>query len=124
MKKWLLTPLLIACLCCTQQVINRDTTFLDNHSFEEIWNASIEAVDDIDFTIASMDKSSGFISAESGPRIFEDNPPHLSITIEEINGKVMVECKVLQKEFIDIAGHGRRTIKNFLAALNMNLNRR
>lgn len=123
MKKLCLLLLIFACVCCTQQIINRDTTFLDNHTFDEVWNASIKAVDDIDFTIDSVDKSAGFIAAESGPRVFEDVPPRLSILIEEVDGKVRIDCKVLQKEYIDIAGHGRRTVKNFLAALNMNLNR-
>ena len=115
--------LVLIFLSCTKQIINQDMTFLDNHSFDEVWEASLKAVNDIDFTIDSVDKTTGFISAESGMRVFESSPPRLSIMIKEMNGKVRVNCRVLQKEHIDLAGHGRKTVRNFMTALNMNLNR-
>ena len=115
--------LVLIFLSCTQQIVNQDMTFLDNHSFDEVWEASIKAVNDIDFTIDSVDKTAGFISAESGMRVFESSPPRLSIMIKEMNGKVRVNCRVLQKEHIDLGGHGRKTVRNFMTALNMNLNR-
>ena len=127
MKKFLLVLLLallvLLFLSCTKQIINQDMTFLDNHTFDEVWEASIKAVNDIDFTIDSVDKAAGFISAESGMRAFESSPPRLSIMIKEMDGKIRVDCKVLQKEHIDLAGHGRKTVRNFMTALNMNLNR-
>ena len=42
---------------------------------------------------------------------------------EKMDNKVSVDCRVLQKEFIDLGGHGKRTVRNFMTALNMNLNR-
>jgi hypothetical protein len=123
MKKLLLASLVLAFLSCTQQIVNQDTTFLDNHGFDEVWEASLKAVNDIDFTIDSVDKDAGFISAESGMRVFESSPPRLSIFIKEMNGKVRVDCRVLQKEHIDLGGHGKKTVRNFMTALNMNLNR-
>lgn len=123
MKKFLLASLVLAFLSCTQQIINQDMTFLDNHGFDEVWEASLRAVNDIDFTIDSVDKAAGFISAESGMRVFESSPPRLSIFIKEMNGKVRVDCRVLQKEHIDLGGHGKKTVRDFMAALNMNLNR-
>ncbi len=110
-------------LSCTQQIINHDTTYLDNHTFEEVWEASVRAIRDIDFTIDSMDKATGFISAESGTRVFESEPPRLSIMITKMDSRVSVDCRILQKEFIDLAGHGKKTVRNFMTALNMNLNR-
>ncbi|MGB3863602.1 MAG: hypothetical protein WA915_16100 [Candidatus Aminicenantaceae bacterium] len=121
-KLWALLIVFIF-LSCTQQIINQDTTFLDNHTFEEVWEASLRAVKDIDFTIDSMDKETGFISAESGRRVFESRPPRLSIMIKEMDSKVSVDCRVLQKEFIDLGSHGKKTVRNFMTALNMNLNR-
>ncbi|MGD8539081.1 MAG: hypothetical protein PVI66_10210 [Candidatus Aminicenantes bacterium] len=123
MKKLMAFVIVLTFLSCTEQIINQDSTFLDNHTFDEVWEASIRAVKDIDFTIDSMDKETGFISAESGKRIFESEPPRISIMIREMDSKVSVDCRVLQKEFIDLAGHGKRTVRDFMTALNMNLNR-
>lgn len=123
MKKFWLILLVFAFASCAEQIINRDMTFLDNHTFDEVWEASIKAVDDIEFTIDSLDKETGFISAESGRRVFESNPPRVSIIITDMNGKVSVDCKVLQKEYIDLGGHGKKTVRNFMTALNTNLNR-
>ena len=123
MKKLCALLIVFTFLSCTQQIINQDTTFLDNHTFEEVWEASLRAVKDIDFTIDSMDKETGFISAESGRRVFESKPPRLSIMIKEMDSKVSVDCRVLQKEFIDLGGHGKKTVRNFMTVLNMNLNR-
>jgi len=97
--------------------------FLDSYSFDEVWIASVRAVNDIGFTVDSLDKDAGFIGAESGTHIGQDVPPRLSIMITEVRGRVYVDCKVLQKEqYIDIFGHGQRTIRKFMEALNMNLN--
>jgi len=123
MKKLWILLIIFFFLSCTQQIINQDTTFLDNHTYEEVWKASVRAVKDIDFTIDSADKETGFISAESGRRVFESRPPRLSIMIQEMDSKVSVDCRVLQKEFIDLGGHGKKTVRNFMTALNMNLNR-
>ena len=123
MKKILLILLVIALVSCVRQVVNQDVTFLDHHSFDDVWEASIQSVADIDFTIAGMDRAAGFISAESGPRLFEDLPPRLTILIKEMDGKIRVDCRVLQKDqFIDLGGHGRKTVRDFMYSLNMNLN--
>lgn len=124
MKKFLLVFLALALVSCIRQTVNTQSTFLDHHDFDEVWRASIRAVNDIGFTVDSMDKAAGFIGAESGTHIGQDVPPRLSIMITEIRGRVYVDCKVLQKEqFVDVFGHGKRTIRRFMTALNLNLNR-
>ena len=128
MKKVLLGVLVVllflALVSCVRQTVKRESRFLDDYTFEEVWTASIRAVNDIDFTIDSLDKDAGFIGAESGPHIGQDAPPRLSIMITEARGRVYINCKVLHKEeFIDLFGHGRRTVRKFMAALNRNLNR-
>jgi len=123
MKKFLLVLLSLAFVCCIRQTINTESMFLDSYSFDEVWIASVRAVNDIGFTVDSLDKDAGFIGAESGTHIGQDVPPRLSIMITEVRGRVYVDCKVLQKEqYIDIFGHGQRTIRKFMEALNMNLN--
>lgn len=122
MKKLLLVLLAFALVSCIRQTINVESRFLDNYTFDEVWRASIMAVDDIGFTIDSLDLETGFIGAESGRHIGQQAPPRLAIFINEFRGRVYVDCKVLQKEqFFDIFGHGERTIRRFMTALNMNL---
>jgi len=124
MKKFFLVLLALALVACIRQTINTETRFLDNYTFDDVWRASIRAVDDIGFTIDSIDLETGFIGAESGRHIGQKVPPRLAIFVTEIRGRVYVDCKVLQKEqFFDIFGHGERTIRRFMTALNMNLYR-
>jgi hypothetical protein len=129
MKKLLMVMLITAFIicfmfiACINQTLHQDTTFLDGYQFEEVWSASIHAVNDIGFTVDSLDKASGFISAASGTHIGQDAPPRLTIMISETRGQIHVDCKVLQMEqYVDILGHGKRTIRNFMTALNVNLN--
>ena len=123
MKKLLLVLLAFALVSCINQTINRESTFLISHTFNDVWRASIRAVNDIGFTIDSLDIEAGFIGAASGTHIGQKVPPRLSIFVTEVRGRVFVDCKVLQKEqFFDVFGHGKRTIQRFMIALNMNLN--
>jgi hypothetical protein len=124
MKKIWLILMVLALVSCVIQTIKQEATFLENHNFEEVWNASIKAVNDIRFIVDSVDKEAGFISAERGRHVFEKAPPRLSVMIKEVGGKVYVDCKVLQKEqYVDIGGIGKKAVRNFMIALNQNLNR-
>jgi hypothetical protein len=125
MKKFWLILVVLVLVSCVKQTIKQEATFLENHTFEEVWNASIKAINDIEFTVDSMDKEAGFIAAERGRKAFlEKAPPRLSVMIKEVGGKVYVDCKVLQKnQFIDIGGIGKKTVRNFMIALNQYLNR-
>ena len=124
MKKFWLILVVLALVSCVKQTIKQEATFLENHTFEEVWNASIKAINDIKFVVDSMDKDAGFIAADRGRHLFEKAPPRLSVMIKEVGGKVYVDCKVLQKnQYIDLGGTGRKTVRNFMIALNQNLNR-
>jgi len=99
-------------------------TFYENFTYDEVWDASVKAVDDIDFTIDSIDREIGFIAAERGRHTLQNAPPRLSIMIENMGDRISVRCRILQKEqYIDIFGFGRKTIKEFMIALNLNLHR-
>ena len=118
---WLLMFILLA-VSCIKQTINQDVNLLQDYSFDEVWEASIRAVNDIGFTIDSVDKETGFISAESGRHVLQQAPPRMSIMITSSNGKVYVDCKLLQKEqFFDLFGIGRDTVRKFRNALYSNL---
>jgi len=124
MKKFWLILVILVLVSCVKQTIKQEATFLENHTFEEVWNASIKAINDIEFTVDSMDKEAGFIAAERGRHVFEKAPPRLSVMIKEVGGQVYVECKVLQKEqYVDLGGIGKKTVRNFMIALNQYLNR-
>ncbi len=122
MKKLWLILLVLVLVACVKQTIKQEATFLENHTIEDVWNASIKAINDIEFVVDSMDKDAGFISAERGRHLFEKSPPRLSLMIKEIGGKVYVDCRVLKKEqYIDIGGTGRKAVRMFMIALNQNL---
>lgn len=123
MKKILVFSLILVCFSCIEQVVRTDAALLRGHSFEEVWIAAVKAVNDIDFTIDSMDKEAGFIGAESGAHIGQEVPPRLSIMIEETGSDVSLNCRVLQKEYIDLFGTGKKIVNGFMTALNVNLNR-
>lgn len=124
MKKLLISLLVVTCVSCAIQTIKSETNVWRDRTFDEVWEASIEAVNDIEFTIDSMDRETGFIGAESGRYILGgDAPPRLSIMIREYSDAVSVDCKVLQKEqLVDFFGIGKKIVREFMIALNRNLN--
>jgi hypothetical protein len=122
MKKILVFGLILVCFSCIEQVVRTEATLLTGYSFEEVWNAAVRAVNDIDFTIDSMDRDAGFIGAEAGPHVLQEVPPRLSILIRETGSDISLDCRVLQKEqYIDLFGIGKKTVNKFMTALNMNL---
>ncbi len=123
MKKLLLPLLILACMSCAIQTVKTKTSYWQNRTFDEVWEASIEAVNDIAFTIDSIDREAGFIGAESGRYVLGgDAPPRLSIMVREFDDSVSVDCKVLQKEqLVDIFGIGKKIVREFMIALNQNL---
>ena len=124
MKKYFLFLMILACLSCINQTVSTQSTLLDGHTYDEVWTASISAINDIDFTIDGMDRDAGFIGAESGPHILGgDGPMRLSILIRESRGRISLNCRVLQKDqFIDFFGVGKKIVSDFMMALNQNLN--
>ena len=122
-KAVVLLPILMLAGCMHQRINVRSLSF-EGLSYHQIWNAALRAVHDIDFVIYAVDERAGFIGAEGGRQIYQDVPPRLSIFITEDYGRVYVDCKVHQPEqLIDFFGYGRRTVRHFFAALNMNLHR-
>jgi hypothetical protein len=123
MKRPLLLLLVLVCMTCAIQTVKTETSYWQDRTFEEVWDASIEAVNEIEFTIDSIDKDAGFIGAESGSYVMGgDAPPRLSIMIREYGHRVNVDCKVLQKEqLVDVFGIGKKIVRKFMIALRQNL---
>ena len=123
MKKLWVILLVLVFISCVKHPIKLEATYLENRTFEEVWNASVKAINDIEFIVDSMDKEAGFIAAERGRHLLERSPPKLSIMIQEVGGKVYVDCKAQKKElFIDIGGTAKKAVRKFMIALNQNLN--
>jgi len=123
MKKLWVILLVLVFISCVKQTIKQEATFLENYTFEEVWDASIKAINNIEFIVDSVDKDAGFIAAERVRHLFEKASPRLSIMIKEVGGKVYVDCKVLKKDqYIDIGGTGKKAVRKFMIALNQNLN--
>ena len=120
-KKILLVILIFSLVCCVKQRINSESTYFESFSYDEVWEASLRAIKDIDFTIDSLDKDVGFIAAERGAHVLQDHPPRLSITIERWQDRISVHCRVFQKEYVDFFGLGRKTVREFMLALKLNL---
>ena len=109
---------------CIRQTVNIKTSVFDGYSYLEVWRASIRAVNDIEYTVYTTDRDSGFIGAECGPYVFQELPPRLSIMIHDDYGRVYVECKVVQMDqFIDVFGYGKKTVRRFMRSLNEHLRR-
>ena len=123
MKRLMLDILVLACVSCAIQTVKTETRLFQDRNFDEVWDASIAAVNDIEFTIDSLDRQTGFIGAESGRYVLGgDAPPRLSIMIREFDNSVSVDCKVLQKEqLVDLFGIGKKIVREFMTALNRNL---
>ncbi len=123
MKKFWLSLLVLAFVSCAIQTVKTETSYWQNRTFDEVWDASIQAVNDIEFTIDSIDRDTGFIGAESGTYVLGgDFPPRISIMIREFGDSISVDCKVLQKEqFVDILGVGKKIVREFMIALGQNL---
>jgi hypothetical protein len=123
MKKLLLPLLVLICVSCAIQTVKTETSYWRNRTFDEVWEASIAAVNDIEFIIDSIDRDAGFIGAESGRYVLGgDAPPRLSIMIREFGDSVSVDCKVLQKEqLVDVFRIGKKIVREFMIALGQNL---
>lgn len=83
--------------CASIEVPGREAEFyklFNNISFDEIWNASLKALDDLGLIIGDKNKEKGYIYAKKR----EDHPigtPAMEIFIREENGEIKVACEPL-----------------------------
>ena len=99
-----LSGLMIFCLmsCASYQnseqedIHLQETKTFTDHTFGEVWEAAIRAVDEIDFVIQKRLVKSGFIYAQG--REDPDSiylPPHMNIYIRQEYGEIKVHCHVV-----------------------------
>ncbi len=76
--------------------ISQDTKFYANPSFEDVWTASMKAIEDLGFMIREEIKDRGLLDAvgeiESNPGFL---PPILNVLILQEAGQIKVNCLAL-----------------------------
>ncbi len=123
-KMMVISGLCLILLNCmgSMQVKQEASEFYENYSFDEVWVASLRAIQDIGFTIKNTERDSGLIYAEGGRNVITQNEaPQLNIMIIDTGGKVHVDCRAVQPSQIVDYGAGKKNINNFLIALNKRL---
>lgn len=94
----------------------------ERFTFDEIWNAAIQSLDDIEFVLKNEIKQNGFIYAQvkknPDPRYL---PPHMNLIIREENGGIRVNCHVVVPSRSHAFGTERSYANRFFEALDNNL---
>lgn len=110
--------------CVSIQVRRAETIFFRKFSFDEVWRASIQAINDLGFEIRVKEEWRGFIFAEREklPHSTLHLPPQLRVNIEKEGRWIKVDCEVvLIGKKIDYYWTRRRTVNLFFKALKKNL---
>lgn len=93
-----------------------------SHSFDEIWSAALQSVDDIGFVVRKATKEIGFIHAlaktNPDPTYL---PPHMNVIIKEENGRIDVNFHIELPGQRDESGIRRSYANQFFKALKRNL---
>jgi hypothetical protein len=93
-----------------------------SHSFDEIWSAALQSVDDIGFVVRKATKEIGFIHALAKMDPDPDYlPPQLNVIIREENGKIDVNFHIELPGKRDEKGIRRSYADQFFKTLKKNL---
>jgi hypothetical protein len=119
--------LLITCASVHQEnenpVFEKSKTY-EKFTFDEIWNAVRQSLDDIGFVLKSEIKQNGFLYAQArknpDPRYL---PPHMNIIVREENGGIRVNCHMVVPSRSHAFDTERSYINRFFKALNDSLKR-
>ena len=125
-KKWifLFTALLVLSGACIKPPVHTTVATYEGYRLDEVWNAALRALHDIDFMPYEIDRHSGIITAQSGRLYIPDTQPHISLIITREYGKVYVDCKVRQyDQYVDVFGLNKKISRSFYSALSERLRR-
>lgn len=93
------------------------------HSFDEVWSAALQSIDEIDFVVRKGAKEIGFIHAlaklNPDPRYL---PAHMNVIIREENGRIDVNFHIELPGQRDETGKRKSYANQFFKALKKNLN--
>lgn len=110
--------------CVSTQMQKTETIYLRKFSFDEVWRASLQAVNDLGFEIRAKEEWKGLIYAEREkiPHSVLHLPPQMRVNIEKKGRRIKVDCEViLVGKEIDYYWTRRRTANLFFKALRKNL---
>lgn len=122
----LLLPGLIGCASLHREDpidIYQKTQSYRGHSFDEVWTAALQSIDEIGFAVRKAAKEIGFIHAlakmNPDPSYL---PPHMNVIIKEENGRIDVNFHLELPGQRDESGIRRSYTSQFFKALKRNLN--
>lgn len=91
-------------------------------TFDEIYNAAIQSLDDIEFVLRNEIKPSGFLHAQArnnpDPRYL---PPHMNIMVREEKGGIRMRCHVVVPSRSHTFGSEQSYANRFFKALDKHL---
>jgi len=102
--------------------IYQKTQSYRGHSFDDVWTAALQSVDEIDFVIRKATKEIGFIHAlaKMNPDL-SYLPPQINVIIREENGRIDVNFHIELPGQRDESGIRRGYANQFFKALKRNL---
>jgi len=123
MKPKIICILLAFMVCCAIQNIKTDSTIFDGKTFDQVWNASMLAANDVGFTIVNSDKNSGIIiTTKEANLATQEQDPQMNIIIQKSATGINVYCKYLEKgQIMNIFHTPEKDIKKFMVSLERRL---
>jgi hypothetical protein len=100
----------------------RSVDLYEQNSFQEVWTAVVEVLDELEYEVRKESLDKGFIDAlcfietESGRE-----QTLLNIIIQDENGSVRVDCLVVTPNGAEGPGRTRTAVSEFYQALNKKL---
>ncbi len=102
--------------------IYQKTQSYRDHSFDDVWTAALQSVDEIDFVIRKAAKEIGFIHALAKMNPDPSYLPHqMNVIIRKEDGRIEVNFHVELPGQIDESGMRRSYANRFFKALKRNL---
>jgi hypothetical protein len=120
----LLAVLLFSAACFMSPRVHLAAQEFRGRTFNEVWDASLWAIRDMNLTVISMNRRGGMIGADPAGYPYHHYPPLLSVLIRGNSRAVFVECRISQMDRRgEAVGFGRRNVREFFTALNYHLGR-
>ena len=118
----LLISMLSACASIphyTEEYLAEKSDSYKEHSFEEIWQATLVAIMDLEYTVSVIEKESGFIKAVEEDRLGEGAKTlcTLNFIITKNSEGVSISCRANTR----ITKEPRKEIEEFFALLEKNI---
>jgi len=113
--------------CASMQEKDQTEIFMKSksyrsHSFDEVWSAALQSIEEIEFIVRKVSKEIGFIHALS--KVNPDPsylPPHMNVIIRVENGQVDVNFHIELPGQRDETGKRKSYADQFFKALKRNL---